>query len=285
MNANELTKRLGSQAELFLRRNGPTILTAAGVGGFIVANVLTAKATRKAEEPIKELKLQLDRTKEHLKSDDISKSSKKQMRVELGRDFVNVAKIYVPAVSVGTVSIVCVVAAHGLMQKRQASLIAAYAALDRGFKAYRARVAEELGVSKERELYRMPELLPCEDGETAEINYSADMPSPYSKVFDQMNPNWTNNPEYNLFFLTCQQNWANDRLKVKGFLFLNEVYEALGMRWTQAGQVVGWKLNNGHDNFVDFGIFNIGDEISRSFVNGTEDSIWLDFNVDGLINI
>ena len=286
MNKNELTKRLGSQAELFIRRNGPTILTAVGVGGFIAANVLTARATLKAQEPAKELKLRLQRTRERLDEEELSKSAKKGLYTDLGRDFFHVARIYAPPVIVGSVSIVCVIAAQGVMQRRQASLIAAYAALDRGFKAYRARVAEELGTEKVQELYRSPVLLPCEgDGDSKQIDYGAPMPSPYARFFDAMNPNWTKTAEYNMFFLTSQQTWANDRLKAKGYLFLNEVYDSLGLPWSQAGQIVGWQLNNGGDGFVDFGLYDIADEVSRAFVNGLEDTILLDFNVDGPINI
>ena len=90
----------------------------------------------------------------------------------------------------------------------------------------------------------------------------------------------------NLFFLKRQQDWANERLKARGYLFLNEVYESLGIPRTKAGQVVGWVYdakNPKGDNYVDFGIYNLHDEKARDFVNGYERSIWLDFNVDGNI--
>lgn len=73
---------------------------------------------------------------------------------------------------------------------------------------------------------------------------------------------------------------ANDRLHARGHLFLNEVYEALGLPHTQAGAVVGWVVGNG-DNFVDFGLYT--GEAARDFVNGREGSILLDFNVDGIV--
>ena len=34
---------------------------------------------------------------------------------------------------------------------------------------------------------------------------------------------------------------------------------------------------------TDFGIYNLYDEAAKDFVNGYEPSIWLDFNVDGVI--
>ena len=87
-------------------------------------------------------------------------------------------------------------------------------------------------------------------------------------------------------FLFKQQNYANDTLKARGYLFLNEVYDMLGIPRTKAGQVVGWIYDEKHpigDNFVDFGIVDVNNERSRAFMNGYERSIILDFNVDGNI--
>ena len=87
-------------------------------------------------------------------------------------------------------------------------------------------------------------------------------------------------------FLKQQQNYANEMLKSKGHLFLNEVYDMLGIPRTKAGQVVGWVYDEKNpigDNFVDFGLYDINREAVRNFVNGYERTILLDFNVDGNI--
>lgn len=55
------------------------------------------------------------------------------------------------------------------------------------------------------------------------------------------------------------------------------------MERTKAGSVIGWIMNKGGDNFVDFGMFDGSSESVRAFVNGLERSILLDFNVDGVI--
>lgn len=117
------------------------------------------------------------------------------------------------------------------------------------------------------------------------IGKSEDMRSfsQYARFFDEACPGWINNPEYNLMFIRQQQTYANDLLKTKGYVFLNDVYEMLGMPKSKAGQVVGWiyDLENGEgDNYIDFGIYNLGNE---QFVNGNATSILLDFNVDGMI--
>ena len=84
-------------------------------------------------------------------------------------------------------------------------------------------------------------------------------------------------------FLRKQQDYANEVLKCKGYLFLNDVYAMLGIPKTKAGQVVGWKWDSNGDNYVDFGIYDVTDERKRAFVNGYERNILLDFNVDGNI--
>ena len=87
-------------------------------------------------------------------------------------------------------------------------------------------------------------------------------------------------------FLKKAESFANDKLRINGYLFLNEVYEMLGIPKTKAGQVVGWvydEKNASGDNFVDFGIFDINNPKARDFVNGYERVIILDFNVDGVI--
>ena len=100
-----------------------------------------------------------------------------------------------------------------------------------------------------------------------------------------LNPHWEPNNEYNIMFIKAQENYANDLLRAKKRLFLNDVYEMLGLPRTKAGQVVGWvydKDNPVGDNYVDFGLY--ADNLSYSdFANGLDPAILLDFNVDGNI--
>lgn len=43
-----------------------------------------------------------------------------------------------------------------------------------------------------------------------------------------------------MMFLRRQQDYANEMLKARGHLFLNEVYDLLDIPRSKAGQVVGW---------------------------------------------
>ena len=117
------------------------------------------------------------------------------------------------------------------------------------------------------------------------MTVSEDSPSMYARFFDEFNKNFNKNDrQLNRLFLSTQQNYLNDVLKVRGHVFLNEVYDALGMERTSAGAVVGWAITkDGTDNFIDFGVFNSNDLQKRMFVNGDERAVLLDFNVNGVI--
>lgn len=107
--------------------------------------------------------------------------------------------------------------------------------------------------------------------------------SQYARFFYEDCAGWTKDSEYNLAFLRSQQDYCNDKLKAKGHLFLNEVYDMLGIPRTKAGAVVGWvydKENPIGDNFVDFDLMN---ERNSDFINGYKNTAILDFNVDGNI--
>lgn len=109
-----------------------------------------------------------------------------------------------------------------------------------------------------------------------------DSGSIYAKVFDEKNQYWSTNPKTNLMFLKLQEMYANDLLRSKGHVFLNEVYDMLGFPCSSKGQVVGWTYNKHPfgDNCIRFDIYN---DRNSKFINGAENVAFLDFNVDGCI--
>ena len=127
----------------------------------------------------------------------------------------------------------------------------------------------ELEMTKEEEVEKV-------DGEYRNVSI-------YARFFNGSCPAWTKNPDMNMMYLMTQRQYATDMLKLKGHLFLNEVYDMLGMTRTKEGQVVGWVYDPDNpigDNYVDFGIF---EDYNQDFVNGYETTALLDFNVDGNI--
>lgn len=114
-------------------------------------------------------------------------------------------------------------------------------------------------------------------------NSCDDSISDYTRVFDYSCTGWSTSSEWNLIFLKNQQSYCNELLRTRGHLFLNEVYDALGIPKTKAGQIVGWVYDENNitsDNFVDFGLY---DERNYDFINGSKNTAILDFNVDGNI--
>lgn len=113
--------------------------------------------------------------------------------------------------------------------------------------------------------------------------FDDEMVSPYARFFDSNNPYWQKVLPNNLWFLKAQEHLASDILAMRGYLFLNEVYDMLGMERTKEGQLVGWVYDEENpigDNYVDFGIY---EKCNMDFVNGKCDVVLLDFNVDGNI--
>lgn len=277
--------RVGHRSLLVTKKHSPVILTTVGILGGVTAAVLGAKATLKLEPIVADLELDLENHNQ-LQHDDEGEKVKTTAQIYAVHT-IRIIKLYGPSVSLGAASIVCIVSAQGIMQKRNAALGAAYLAMEKGFTEYRKRVEEALGTEKENELrygIKTEELHDTKAGTVTEVKTpDPNAYSPYAIFFDQFNKNWKREGELNKYFLQMQQNYANDMLRARGHVFLNEVYDMIGAERTKAGAVVGWVLSSTGDNFIDFGIFNAGNERARMFVNGLEAAILLDFNVDGVI--
>ena len=297
--------RVLNRTGLKLKKHSPEILLVTGVAGVVTSSIMACKATLKVQDVLDEAKGQLDTIHEVVANPErVNKytveDSKKDMAIVYTQTGIKLIKLYGPSVVLGIASLSCIVGSNRILNKRNVALAAAYATVDKGFKEYRERVIERFGKELDKELKynikaeEVEEVTVDEKGNetvTKKTIQVADLDdpnkySPYSIVFDDGNPGWDKDPELTKFYLIQQQNWANDLLKSRGHLFLNEVYDMLGAPRTKAGAQVGWiydEGNDNYDNFVDFGIFNINSRKARDFINGYEKVIILDFNVDGVI--
>lgn len=283
------------------KKYAPEVMVVVGVVGVVASAVMACKATTKVSVVVDDTKKQMDQIHEvaETHAEEYSEDDmKKDTVIVYTQTAVKFAKLYGPAVILGTASIACILGSHHILSKRNAALAAAYATVDKGFKEYRGRVIERFGKELDKELrYNVKAkdfeetVVNEETGEETKVTNTVNVADPneysdYARFFDDGCTGWTKDSEQNLYFLKCQQNYANERLQKKGYLFLNDVYEMLGIPKTKAGQIVGWiydKKNPVGDNFVDFGIYNMNREKARDFVNGYERTILLDFNVDGNI--
>ena len=281
-----------------MKKHAPEILVIAGVGGTIVTTVMACKATTKIDEVLAENKEQIAKTKNYVEETGFSdkyteKDYQKDLTVMYTQRGLKLFKLYAPAIAVGNISITAILAGHNVLKKRNVALAAAYEVVNKNFKDYRGRVIDRFGNELDRELrynIRKEEVEKTvidektgKERTVKEITEIADIDpsSEYAKFFDESCPGWTKDPEYNLMFLRNQQQYANDLLESRGYLFLNEVYEMLGIQRTRQGQVIGWIYDKNVIDKVNFGIYNIANPANRRFVNGYERSILLDFNVDG----
>lgn len=284
------------------KKHSPEILVVAGIVGVVVSAVMACKATRKVDDIMETAKTDIEKVHECSENKALvekytDQDKQKDLAIIYARTGIRFVKLYLPSVALGILSITSIVTSNQILRRRNVALAAAYTAVDKGFKEYRSRVIERFGEEVEKELrYNLKakvveETVIDENGKEAAVKKEvklceADSISDYARFFDESCEEWQKDSEYNLMFLTARQQYANDLLRRKGHLFLNEVYDMLGIPRTKAGQVVGWIYDKAEplgDNYVDFGIYNICREKNRDFVNGYERVILLDFNVDGNI--
>ena len=283
-------------------KHSPEILVVAGVAGMVASTVIACKRTTKLNDILEKRAEQLKMIQDSLDDDTISEEeyseqdAKNDVKIITIQTAFQVAKLYAPAVILGVASIGCIFYSHNILNKRNLALAAAYQAVDKGWKEYRKRIVDKFGEEFEKEIRYGVESSDVEEEYTDEkgkkktktvTEKTIDITkNPYAKFFDESCPDWEKNPEYNLMFLQAQERYANDLLRSRGHLFLNEVYDMLGIERTKVGQVIGWKYdtkNSALHNCVDFGIYKPENDANRRFINGIENVILLDFNVDGNI--
>lgn len=300
-----------SRMNLKLKKHSPEILVVTGVVGVVVSAVMACKATTKVDSVLETTKENIENVHKCVEKGECvaevngelksvpytEEDGKKDLTIFYAKAGMEFVKMYAPSVILGAASIACILTSNNMLRQRNVAMAAAYTAVDTGFKEYRGRVIERFGKDLDRELkyniksQKIEEKVINKKGEEKTVSKTIEIADPnvnseYARFYDCGNKGWTDDPEANLMFLRQTQNYANDLLKRQGYLFLNDVYKTLGIRATKAGQVVGWiydEKNPVGDNFVDFGIYDINKPRNRDFVNGYENVILLDFNVDGPI--
>lgn len=299
-NKTEIMKSVNgvaSKAVMKLKKHSPEIFVVAGIAGTVVSAVLACKATTKVAEILDETKGTLDTIHEGMETGAINgqeyttEDGKKDTVVVYAQTGVKLAKLYGPAIILGTLSITSILASNNILRKRNVALGAAYAAIDKSFKEYRGRVIERFGEQVDTELkygikakkFEEIEVDP-ETGKEKKVKKTVmvadpNLQSDYAVYFDSKSRNYETNPDYNRMFLKAQQAFANDKLQTRGHLFLNEVLDDLDLPRTPAGQIVGW-TKDGPDGYVNFRIV----EVERETEDGRhEPALLLDFNVEGNI--
>lgn len=288
---------------LQIQKHSPEILMGIGVASFIGTVILACKATTRAGEILDKHKKEMDdaNTLQDIIDDpempmepgDEEFDLKKEKVVIYTHTAIDFAKLYGPSVALGALSLASFLKAYSIVSARYLGAVAAYNAVSTAFDAYRSHVREELGENMDRhfrygtKIDEIEVIETDENGKTKKVkekieDVDRNGVSEYAKFFDKSCPEWDPNPMFNLKWLRANETAANDILNARGHIFLNEVYDMIGLPHTPEGAVAGWVKGNG-DGYVDFGLYNPDNESARRLVNGEDNVVLLDFNVDGII--
>ena len=299
--AHRATAKAG-RSVLTAQKHSPVVLFGLGVVGVGASVFMACKATLKLNDVLSDAENELKKVEVTVTEGDETKT-KASLNVRL-QTAIKVARLYAPSALVGFAAVGAMTGSHIILQRRNAGAVAAYAVLDASFKGYRKRVIEDQGAEKDFEyLNGVAEREIVEEGPSGpevknikgldqDALQAMDPELMYGRVFaplhmdGSVNTNWSDIPNQNQFFLNMIQSRANDLLRLRGYLFLNDVYDLFGFKKTKAGQVVGWVKNpkdGKGDGWVDFGTWDNGVFAGKEWITGNPNSFWLNFNVDGVI--
>lgn len=226
------------QSEKFVKRNASTILTYLGGAGVVVTSVLAVKATPKA------IKL-LDEAKNE-KGEELTKFEK--VRV--------VGPSYIPAIISGAATIACIFGANELNKRQQAALASAYALLDNSYKEYKAKLKELYGDEAHNNIVNSIMVEKADDisvrgsylGTNCDLSVEENDGEPrlfydeHSARYFEATIEQVLNAEYHL----------NRNYILRGYSYLNEFYEFLGIEETDYGSVLGWAPTDDGMYWIDF---------------------------------
>lgn len=281
-----------------ISKHAPTILSVTASAGVIATGYLAWKAGTRFEDVEGR---DWDRRKECLRNADIipDEDVPKIERKNRILFILDTVRTVAPAAIVGAATITMIYFSNSISKKRLAAMGAAYATLQTAFDGYKRTMVEALGKESVDKILK-PKLPNV--GKSAEEILSSDNKSdaahvsdavvnslkalsPYARIIaEESSTCWDPNEDYTSQNLAAVQLWANRRLERKGHLFLNEVFDQLGLSRTREGAVVGWRKNGEGDGYVSFGEFDASiyrvpsDDYTR-----VDSNFIVDFNVDGVI--
>lgn len=219
MNISKIMK----DAKIMFQKRSPEILTGIGIAGMITTTVLAVRATPKAMVLIEEEK------KKHKK-----KLQKKEV--------VKVSwKLYIPAFVTGTTSICCIIAAASVNTKRKAALATAYTLAMSDLKDYKSKVLSTIGEKKEKEV-RDAIAKDKLDKNPAVADKVIATGHGDTLCYDSWNGRYF---ESSMEWIKHAENELNRQLLDEGSVSLNDLYYAIGLDETKAGDILGWDSRSG----------------------------------------
>ena len=294
--------------KFWVKQNTPAILIGFGIVNSAAAIVLACFATKKATTILDPAKVEIVNI--HTEMDPLSNDDprKNEFKTKLKKVYFKVGKkmvmLYSPVAISFALSVTSIIFSHKMLRSRNLAIAAAFTTLKTGYDAYRGRVRDQIGDENEQAIYegstitkitekdengkkKVSTVITPNTDRTHDSDFSV-VWGPGQRTFDSRSAG------LNVTSIIQAEQWFNQKLKVTGYIFLNEVYEYLGFtagmlgpRKLQASHVVGWLYCPGdttRDNYVSFGIHDKDGKLTegaRNMQSGLADFLFLTFNVDG----
>lgn len=211
-------KQLAKSVQKFTIDNSPSILTAVAVAGVVSSAVLAVKATPQALRNISEAE------SEHT----------------MPLTYMDKVKLtwtcYIPALSVGVLTIAAVVGANDINMRRNAALVSVFTVTESAFKEYRTKVGETIGENKERKLrdelaQERIDRNPMTGG-TVIISGNGEV-----DCYDSLSGRYFKS---DMESIRKAENDINHQVMHDGYATLNDFYHEIGIPDTEMGKIVGW---------------------------------------------
>mgnify|MGYP000874073467 CR=1 FL=1 len=209
-------EQIVSRTSYTLKKHGPLILSVLGAAGVI----LTAKLASDAGKKLGRLEAE---TPDFVEYD---------LFYEEPQQTVNTFGLYLPTIVCGVVTIGCILSSSFLSQKRQMSLIAAYAALDAKYKEikkdYYEKHPDEYMTIRKKEYSESMQFMSESDYD--ELLY-----------YDEYSNRWFKRRPLEMMNAAYQ---FNRQFILKGYANLNDYYVLVGLEPTVEGATIGWSEYN-----------------------------------------
>lgn len=291
---SNLTRAVGA-VKLLAKAHAPTIMVVSGVASMAGSVFTASKQTLKVEETLVPHVESLEKIQTGIDLELDSYDTKAVQRDKVVV-YTRVAKDLTVLYAVPGVLFIggaCLVfGGHRMLLKRNASLALAFTGLKKAYDTYRSNVRDEFGAEVDQAMlhgYKIVEHTDPETGKVTTINtrdWDAPGADPYNRVFGRGETSqWIDDLSVNKMFIAQQQRMAQILLGNRGYLYLSEVYEALGFPETDVSRVVGWKAGYNPDGSKDIPVIDFG--LDRALPDDwkytQQGQIYLDFNCQGLI--
>ncbi len=298
----ENLKKTGTDLLFKISKNSPTLLIIAGGTLAIAGTALACKATLDIQEPLKKAKNDINDIKEDKEAGVYDENPEMNYRKDLTTAYVEtgvmLAKHYALPVTLEILAIGTLFASDRISRERNAKLAAAVCTANEMYKKYRQNVIDTYGNDVDMQMLtgakkeRKNVITTDEDGnetkekqDILELNRTAINPldTPFARFFDESSVHWSKSFMANQSFLRIQENQVNERLRCRGYLFVNDVLDILDLPKTDIGWDYGWIYDPDKVHQITFGIYDVYDEAKRNFVNGYERNVLITLDPEDYI--